>query len=126
MTVERFTLPARPDAASVARRRARAAADRRLPQAAAETLYLLVNELVANAVEKGAVPGPLEVEMRFREHSVEVAVVDPGTACGPPPDAVTPPRGAGFGLHHVEDRAERWGVTCDGRTRVWFELSRAA
>ena len=126
MTVERFTLPPRADAASVARRRACAAAQEGLPRAAAETLFLLVNELVANAVEKGVVPGPLEVEMTFREESVEVAVVDPGTACGPPPDAIRPRRGAGFGLHHVEDRAERWGVSCDGHTRVWFELSRAA
>ena len=123
MTVESFTLPARPDAGAVARRRARATAPDPLPHDAAETLYLLVNELVANALEHGDVPGPLEVSLTFHDGRGEVAVVDSGTGCVPPADVVAPRPGAGLGLHVVEKAAERWGVSCDRRTRIWFEFS---
>lgn len=123
MTVERFTLPASPDAGALARRRAREAADRRLPREAAETLHLLVDELVSHAVEKSEDPDPLEIVLEFRDETVAVEVVAAGDAYGRPADPVTARRGAGLGLHLVEGRADRWGVTCDGRTRVWFELS---
>lgn len=126
VTVERFTLPPGPDAGALARQRARQAADRRLPREAADTLHLLVDELVSNAAATSDAADPLEIVLEFREESVAVEVVAAGEAYGLPADPESTRRGAGLGLHLVEGRADRWGVTCDGRTRVWFELSCAA
>lgn len=122
MTTETFALPARPEAPAAARRRARAAARDRLPDDAAEMLYLLITELVANALEHGSVPGEIEVTITFHDGRVEVTVDDPGGGFARAADAVSPRPGGGFGLHLVDGLAERWGVSCDQRTRVWFEL----
>ena len=88
-------------------------------------LRLLVTELVTNSVRHGglAEDDAIELSVRRAEDRVRVAVTDSGAgfrpATPPRPDADRP---AGWGLYLVDRLADRWGVTSDGETRVWFEL----
>jgi anti-sigma regulatory factor (Ser/Thr protein kinase) len=88
-------------------------------------LRLLVTELVTNSVRHGglAEDDSIELSVRRAEDRIRVAVTDPGAGFRPAtparPDADRP---AGWGLYLVDRLADRWGVTSDGETRVWFEL----
>jgi serine/threonine-protein kinase RsbW len=83
-------------------------------------LQLIVSELVTNSVRYG--PG--------KTIEVEIAVAETGSITGEVEDhgrgevamrEITG-EGGGFGLRIIDALASRWGV-CEGRTRVWFELS---
>jgi anti-sigma regulatory factor (Ser/Thr protein kinase) len=88
-------------------------------------LRLLVTELVTNSVRHAdlAEDDAIELSVRQAEDRIRVAVTDPGGGFGPAlpphPDAERP---AGWGLYLVDRLADRWGVTSDGETLVWFEL----
>ena len=89
-----------------------------------QTLLLLVSEVVSNAVLHSG--GPEEERIGFSasasEDLVTVSVIDAGEGFTPG-DAAGRPDG-GFGLQILEHAASRWGVDCEGQTRVWFELAR--
>ncbi len=92
----------------------------------AQTLVLLVSEVVSNAVRHSS--GPADATIRLlataTPQSVRVAVTDPGEGFTPRPR--DPERiGEGYGLYLLEKAATSWGVESTGGTTVWFELARA-
>jgi anti-sigma regulatory factor (Ser/Thr protein kinase) len=88
-------------------------------------LRLLVTELVTNSVRHAGLAenDSIVLSVRHAEDRIRVAVTDPGggfrPALPPQPDVERP---AGWGLYLVDRLADRWGVTSDGETLVWFEL----
>jgi anti-sigma regulatory factor (Ser/Thr protein kinase) len=117
-------LPAGPDAAGVARR-ALAEHDPTLPPSLQDDLWLLVTELVTNAVLHGGAGSdrPVQVEFRRDADRIRVEVVDPGTAFEPPASPTNGDSSGGWGLFLVDRIAERWGVSpAPTGTCVWFEL----
>ena len=88
-----------------------------------EDVRLLVSELVTNSVRHAGQPPGAPVHLRAVavDGVLRVEVHDEGR--GPvrqrDPDAVH----GGLGLCLVDRLAERWGVTSEPSTRVWFELA---
>ena len=89
----------------------------------AETLRLLVSELVTNAVRHGGCDEPVEVHAVWNAE-VRVEVVDHGDGFSPAPRNGAPDEPGGFGLLLVRSLADQWGVDTDSATRVWFVLRR--
>jgi anti-sigma regulatory factor (Ser/Thr protein kinase) len=118
----------------MAARRVVEACDGQLPAAVRGDVFLLLTELVANAVSHAGV-GPeqsLRIELRRWPRRLRADVIDPGAhfARVDPgahfarvrPRSNTDDPG-GWGLVLVERIATRWGVGHGASgTRVWFEL----
>jgi anti-sigma regulatory factor (Ser/Thr protein kinase) len=91
----------------------------------AQTVVLLVSEVVSNAVRHSGGPADaaITLEATVAEDAVRIAVTDAGEGFTPRPR--DPDRlGEGYGLYLVEKAARDWGVVHDGGTTVWFELAR--
>jgi anti-sigma regulatory factor (Ser/Thr protein kinase) len=91
-------------------------------------VQLLVSELVTNSVRHAGL-GPSDVirlEVKLTARALRVEVHDPGGGFKPEPPSPDPARPSGWGLYLVDELADRWGVDSKRRTRVWFELDRAA
>ena len=89
-----------------------------------DDVRLLVNELVTNSV-KFAGRGSIELKLVTHDDSVRVEVHDAGPGFAP---AESPPLltdTSGRGLFLVDTLADRWGVTLEGTTCVWFEIDGA-
>ena len=86
-------------------------------------VVLLVSELVTNSVKYGGA-GDLKViiESPAPKH-VRVEVVDQGVGFVPKARDRPVTTAGGWGLHLVEELADRWGVH-EGSTHVWFEIDR--
>jgi anti-sigma regulatory factor (Ser/Thr protein kinase) len=106
--VERLTPPLRPEEVPAVR--------------------LLVSELVTNSVRHaGLNPHEwIDIRVDVDPHAVRVSVTDPGGGFHPPPQPPHPTEPSGWGLTLVQRMADRWGISSDGRTQVWFELHRAS
>ncbi|MEX2196587.1 MAG: ATP-binding protein [Thermoleophilaceae bacterium] len=117
-----FELTADERAAAQARHRVVAAARACVRDEGADTLGLLVSEIVTNAVVHGGEGRALEVVASLSERSVRVEVCDDGEGFVPHPRALAPDDVGGWGLFLVEQLASSWGVSFSGRTTVWFEL----
>jgi anti-sigma regulatory factor (Ser/Thr protein kinase) len=111
---------------------ARAAVARRCEQLAldaalAQSLILLVSEVVSNAVRhsSGHADAPIELVASFDAKKIRVMVTDAGEGFVPRPRDPGSTRD-GYGLYLLEKVAERWGVESRGDTKVWFELPGAA
>jgi anti-sigma regulatory factor (Ser/Thr protein kinase) len=117
-------VPGGPDAAARARRElSRIRAD--LDPSLAETLRLLVTELVSNAV-KHAAAETVSLKVLVGRKAVFTEVKDSGPGFDPAEAGEPRPNHAGWGLFLVQRLADRWGVAHDSAsTRVWFELRRA-
>jgi anti-sigma regulatory factor (Ser/Thr protein kinase) len=117
-------LPGSPDAAARARRElSRLRAD--LDPPLAETLRLLVTELVSNAVRHAAAE-TVSLKVLVGQAAVFTEVKDTGPGFDPANAGVPRPNHTGWGLFLVQRLADRWGVAHDAAaTRVWFELKRA-
>jgi anti-sigma regulatory factor (Ser/Thr protein kinase) len=106
-------------------RRAIAANDLALPPAVQDDVWLLVTELVTNAVLHSGTADdrPIKVALEQDAGRVRVEVVDPGTDFEQPAEATTGDASGGWGLFLVNRIAEQWGVrpTPTG-TCVWFEM----
>jgi anti-sigma regulatory factor (Ser/Thr protein kinase) len=110
--------------------RARAAVSRRceplgIDASLAQSLILLVSEVVSNAVRHsgGHPEAPIELVASFDEERIRVSVTDAGNGFVPRPrDPAS--TSDGYGLYLLEKVAARWGVESEGDTKVWFELSR--
>ena len=82
---------------------------------------LLVSEVVTNAVEHVPEDGEIEVQVTYEDSRLRVVVADPGP--GFKVRERDPDNHRGWGLQFVQRLADSWGVSPDGRNRVWFELA---
>jgi anti-sigma regulatory factor (Ser/Thr protein kinase) len=118
-----LTLPPEPESVAKARTRVLDAVGPTLAEAQAETLRLLVSEVVTNAVRHGASDEPVEVHVAWGSE-VRIEVVDRGHGFTPVPRAGSFDEPGGFGLYLIGRLADRWGVETNASTRVWFVLRR--
>ena len=118
-----YSIPGGPQAASQARAVVTEALAARCSDDRLADVRLLVSELVTNGVRHGkAVDDDETLTLRIAaQGTVRVDVIDHGK--GFDPGAVTREAAGGWGLLLVEKLADRWGVTRDGGTRVWFEMA---
>jgi len=114
-------LPKDPQSASCARRVLERLEGRVDPLTLANA-QLLVTELVANAVEHVQREGDLVLDVSMDGDCLRVDVIDPGPGFEPHPRRPDSPQASGWGLHFVEQLADRWAVELDGGAHVWFEL----
>lgn len=91
----------------------------------AQSLILLVSEVVSNAVRhsRGDPAAPIELVASFGAERIRVTVTDAGEGFLPRPRDPGSTRD-GYGLYLLEKVATRWGVDSRGDTKVWFELPR--
>jgi anti-sigma regulatory factor (Ser/Thr protein kinase) len=91
-----------------------------------ETMRLLVSELVTNSVRHARLEddGWINLSVEENPRALRVAVTDPGVGFEERPGPPQPGDPSGWGLHLVEQLADRWGVSRDGETMVWFEIDR--
>lgn len=86
-------------------------------------LLLLVTELVTNAVRHGGAGGPdapVVLHLAAAERVLRVEVCDGGP--GFEPVEREPGPGGGFGLLLLRKVPDRWGITHDEGSCVWFEF----
>lgn len=119
-----LALPAHPSVVGTAREAAEELRDLVSPDGL-DHLQLVVSELVTNAIRHSDAGATDRIELRIAVlgGTILVEVRDPGPGFARP--SGTPrPRGAtgGFGLFLVDRLASKWGVSNDGRFRVWAEL----
>jgi len=117
------TLDALPGAVAEARRWAAGVTRGLLDPDQAQSLRLIVSELVTNALRHGAEGEQIDLAVTPKPEFLCVQVTDNGPGLAPRPRALDTDDEGGFGLYFVEQLARRWGVTRENRrTRVWFEL----
>ena len=117
------TLDALPDAVAEARRWAVGVTRGLLAPDQAQSLRLIVSELVTNALRHGAEGERIDLAVTPKPEFLCVQVTDDGPGLAPRPRALETDDEGGFGLYFVEQLTRRWGVTRENRrTRVWFEL----
>jgi len=92
-------------------------------QARFNVAALLTTELVANAIEHAGT-GEVRFEAALIEDHIRVAVGDDGSGFSPVARSPGTPLDSHWGLHLVDQLADRWGVVTEPRTLVWFELHR--
>ena len=98
-----------------------------LPDELEANLLLLTSELVNNSVRHGRVgeSDVIDIEVRATPDGLRAEVSDPGPGFVPRERTGEIDDPGGWGLVLVDRLAERWGVHNDGRTSVWFELTRS-
>jgi two-component sensor histidine kinase len=117
------TLDALPGAVAEARRWAAGVTRGLLDPDQAQSLRLIVSELVTNALRHGADGERIDLAVTPKPEFLCVQVTDDGPGIAPRPRALDTDEEGGFGLYFVEQLTRRWGVTRENRrTRVWFEL----
>ena len=117
------TLDALPGAVAEARRWAAGVTRGLLDPDQAQSLRLIVSELVTNALRHGAEGEQIDLAVTPKPEILCVQVTDDGPGIAPRPRALETDEEGGFGLYFVEQLTRRWGVTRENRrTRVWFEL----
>ena len=89
-----------------------------------ETMRLLVSELVTNSVRHARLEDSAWIDLAIEEnsHAMRVVVSDPGIGFDERPGPPQPGDPSGWGLHLVDQLADRWGMSRDGETKVWFEV----
>ena len=98
-----------------------------LPSRRVEEAVLITDELVTNAIRHATSEPDGRIGLRFEitTSTIRVVVTDgsPDFEWGgrAPSDQLT----GGFGLVLVDEIADRWGLSLDGKKAVWFELDRA-
>jgi anti-sigma regulatory factor (Ser/Thr protein kinase) len=110
--------------AAAAGRRALETLPRGLEPAQFHTAALLTTELIANAVAHSGADtcGSVRLEVTLTDELLRVEVGDEGPGFVPAPRATDAPLDSHWGLHLVEELADRWGVVAEPETLVWFEL----
>ena len=88
-----------------------------------DDITLLVNELVTNSVKFGG-HGHIQLRLSGSPRGVRVEVHDEGPGFAPSGSSPGEEDTSGRGLFLVDAIADRWGVSLDGTTCVWFEIDR--
>jgi anti-sigma regulatory factor (Ser/Thr protein kinase) len=98
-----------------------------LDSAEFDVISLLVTEMIANSVKhSGMRPGgSVRLDVALTEERVRVEVRDDGRGFVPAARDHDSPLESHWGLHLIEELADRWSVETDPYTVVWFELDRA-
>lgn len=115
-----------PDAPAAARRFVSSVADEAFTDPAfAETLRLVVSELVTNSVRHGCAGGGecIEVRVEVEPSGLRLEIADEGAGFDPVPAPGRPDEPGGWGLYLVDTLTDRWGVEDSPGTRVWLEIS---
>lgn len=122
-----MTLPARPTAASEARRSLSVLANQ-IPEDTYEDVRILVTELVTNSVRHSGLSADDDVHLWLGvwndPRRLRVEVADAGKGFEKKVKPSTPDQLGGWGLQIVDRLSDRWGVkraTNSGST-VWFEI----
>jgi anti-sigma regulatory factor (Ser/Thr protein kinase) len=119
-----FELAGGPYAVTAARL-ALADLESQLDTSVAFDVRLLVSELVTNSVQHAQVGAEdsMVLAVSFTDATVRVEVRDDGPGFEPPASPPPEDADAGWGLFLVEQLADSWGVSEDGKA-VWFEIER--
>ena len=98
-----------------------------LDSAEFDIVALLVTELIANSVKHAGMQpgGSVRLDVALTEKVVRVEVRDDGPGFVPASRNGDSPLESHWGLHLMEELADRWKVETDPHTVVWFELDRA-
>src|SRR3954447_7127030 len=116
-----LALPARPEAARLARREL---ATKGLGEDLAHTVTLLATEVIANAVRHAGMDPERDRVVFFARLSADHARVEVGDT-GPGFDRDRHGPDEGFGLRILNKLASRWGCErTDQGFRVWFEVDK--
>jgi anti-sigma regulatory factor (Ser/Thr protein kinase) len=98
----------------------------RLGASVTAEIVLLVSELVTNAYRhSGAADQPIRVAVWIEDDRIHCEVADQGPGFPPQPVPAAERGEGGWGLHILDQLADRWGVRAGPPTHVWFELQRA-
>jgi integral membrane sensor domain MASE1/anti-sigma regulatory factor (Ser/Thr protein kinase) len=121
----RTVLAREPHAASIARERI-AELEPALGRVLMGNVRLLVSELVTNSVRHSQTGAADEIELRVAVFADRLRVEVSDRGAGFDRKVRVPERGSGsgWGLYLVDQLADRWGVSRDDSTRVWFEIDR--
>ena len=94
-----------------------------MPADRLDELLLLVNEIVTNAVVHGSPEPDGQVGLRLERdgRTVRVVATDGGHHFEPEFAELVWDR-PHFGLYLIDEIADRWGVSIDGKKAVWFEI----
>lgn len=99
-----------------------------LPEEARDDLRLLISEVMTNAIRHGT-PGehdggaPIRVRVGLEGTRLRVEVHDRGPGFAPEPRGPQAELDSGWGVHFVDQLADRWGAGRQGdHWVVWFEL----
>ena len=84
---------------------------------------LIVSELVTNSVRHSGSDEPIVLRAWVRPGGLKVEIADGGFGFEPRTVGDGAVDEGGRGLLILESLSDRWGVTRDGHTRVWFEVS---
>jgi anti-sigma regulatory factor (Ser/Thr protein kinase) len=123
MQDQRFELRGGENAPRTARR-ALESLDGQIAPALQDDVRLLVSEVVANSVLHAGV-GPddsLTLVLSVSDERLRVEVHEPDHDFRPSFPAQRESSGSGNGLLIVERVADRWGITREASTCVWFEI----
>jgi anti-sigma regulatory factor (Ser/Thr protein kinase) len=120
---QRFELRGGENAPRTARR-ALDSLDGQIAPALQDDVRLMVSELVANSVlHAGVGPGDsLALVLSVSDEQLRVEVREPDHGLRPSFPAPPESSGSGSGLLIVERLADRWGITREAGTCVWFEI----
>jgi anti-sigma regulatory factor (Ser/Thr protein kinase) len=92
--------------------------------AAIEDARLLVSELITNSIRHGDLTPhqPIRFRVDVAGGNLRVEVRDTGRGFILTPRTSESADDSGWGLYLVSKIAERWGMSSDGGTTVWFEI----
>jgi anti-sigma regulatory factor (Ser/Thr protein kinase) len=88
---------------------------------------LLMTELIANGVEHSGTgaQGAVRLDVTLTDSLIRIQVSDGGPGFVPAARTADSPLDSHWGLHLVEELADRWEVEASPHTSVWFELDRS-
>jgi len=88
-----------------------------------DELLLLVNEIVTNAVVHGSPEPDGQIGLRLERDARTVRIVATDGGHHFEPELASPRSDwPHFGLYLLDELADRWGVSIDGKKAVWFEI----
>lgn len=95
-----------------------------VPQAVFDDLELLVSELITNSIRHTGLNETDRIELTVTKSPgmIRAEVADPGPGFKQEPTRPVSERESGWGLFLVEQISDRWGLSMNRETRVWFEL----
>lgn len=123
MTEVDLRLAGEPSAAAEARRSLAILAEK-VSRDVLEDVRLLVTELITNSVRHAGMngDGAIHLKVTAERGVVRVEVEDTGVGFEPRDRSAPLTEASGWGLYLVDKLTDRWGVTRDKATCVWFEI----